>query len=44
MPPRDEPLNASTDCDQKDRLVLAAAIRTGGEVLVTFNIQLVQAA
>jgi predicted nucleic acid-binding protein len=34
-----EPLIASMTCDQKDRHVLAAAVRSRAEVLVTFNVR-----
>lgn len=34
-----EPLIASMTCDQKDRHVLAAAVRARAEVLVTFNLR-----
>ena len=33
-----EPLIAAMTCDPKDRHVLAAAVRAGAEVLVTFNL------
>jgi predicted nucleic acid-binding protein len=34
-----EPLIASMTCDEKDRHVLAAAVRARAEILVTFNIR-----